>query len=89
MPDPAATALLNDLATLQRRHSGGFILLAANHSRAWLSNFPEHAVPVDPAVLGELQTRGLVMLEPYAEKKPRDIQILGITSKGWALIPRP
>ena len=88
MPDSAATTLLNDLAALQRRHSGGFILLAADRSRAWLSNFPEHAVQVNPAVLAELQTQSLVMLEPYAEKKPKDIQILGITSQGWALIPR-
>ena len=88
MPDPAALALLHELAALQRRHSGGFILLAADRSRAWLSTHPEHAAVIDPAVLDQLQAQGLVMLEPYAEKKPKDIQILGITSQGWSLIPR-
>jgi hypothetical protein len=63
MPDPEAFELLHDLASLQRRQSGGFILLAADRSRA-------------------------CMVEPYAEKKPRGTQILGMTSKGWGLIPR-
>ena len=88
MPDPEAFELLHDLASLQRRQSGGFILLAADRSRAWLASQPEHPVVVNPTILRDLQSQSLVMVEPYAEKKPRGTQILGMTSKGWGLIPR-
>ena len=88
MSDPAAFELLFDLASLQRRHSGDVILLAADRSRAWPSARREDQVPVRPAALRELQANSLIMVEPYAETKPRGTQILGMTSKGWAHIPR-
>jgi hypothetical protein len=88
MPDPAAVELLHDIASLQRRQFGGFILLAADRSRAWLASQPERPVSVDPTVLRDLQSQSLIAIEPYAEKKPRGTQILGMTSKGWGLIPR-
>jgi hypothetical protein len=43
---------------------------------------------VDPAILRELVTQGLVMLEPYDEARPRGVQILGMTSNGWKLAAR-
>ena len=88
MPHPAAVELLHDIASLQRRQSGSFILLAADRSRAWLASQPENPVRVDPQILRDLQAHELIMVEPYAEKKPRGTQILGMTSKGWNLIPR-
>ena len=84
MFDSAAFALLNTLASLQRRHSGAVILLAANRTSAWPDSQPEVRVSVDPALLRVLQEEGLVMMEPYAENKPRGTQILGMTSRGWS-----
>lgn len=88
MSDPAAFELLHDIAALQRRHAGDFILVAADRSLAWPASRREAQVPVRPDVLRELQEHSLIMVEPYAEKKPRGTQILGLTSKGWGLIPR-
>ena len=88
MSDPAAFELLNNIAALQRRHSGGFILLSPDRSRAWPADQPENRVAIDPAALRELQANRLIMLEPYSETRPRGKQILGMTSAGWQLVPR-
>ena len=88
MSDRAPLELLSRLATLQRRHSGGILLLASNRSSAWVDSRPEAKIAVDPAVLKELVAQGLVMVEPYAETKPRGTQILGMTSKGWKVVGR-
>jgi hypothetical protein len=88
MSDRAPFELLSKLATLQRRHSGGVILVASNRSGAWIDSRPEARMDVDPAILRELVAQGLVMVEPYDEARPRGVQILGMTSNGWKLAAR-
>ena len=85
MIDTTALELLNELAALQRRYSGGVILLAANRSRVWVDSQEEVKVEVDSSVLRRLVDEGLVLLEPYSEKRPRGVQILGMTSRGWRM----
>ena len=85
MIDTTTLELLNELAALQRRHTGGVILLAANRSRVWIDSRNDVKVTVDPGTLRRLVEDGLVLLEPYSEKRPRGVQILGMTSKGWRM----
>ena len=85
MIDTAAVGLLNRLAGLQRRNSGGVILVASNRRSAWADSEPEVKMPVERGALKALEAEGLVMVEPYAETKPRGVQILGMTSKGWRM----
>ena len=85
MIDSTALKLLNELAALQRRHSGGVLLLTANRTRVWVDSQEGVKMEVDSGALRRLVDEGLVLLEPYSEKRPRGVQILGMTSRGWRM----